>query len=220
MSTRWTILLLCGALAACGGGSDNRPPPPPPDADGDQVTDSQDCASNDASRWQLLPFQSADTDADGRRVNSSGQVCSGAALPANYFASVADGEQDCNDASASVWRLLPYLARDADADGFSVPSTGNVCSGNGLPAGYFATSPAALALDCDDANVTAWRLMTIYQDQDGDGVGSGRGTSTCIGSVAAAGFSIRGYDPLDDPNDPTSASTSDFDLPIWLLSVP
>lgn len=226
MSGRWTILLLLSALAACGGGGNNKqqptpPPPAPSDADADMVIDSQDCAPNDASRWQSLPYQSVDADADGRRVNSSGQLCSGTSLPATYFATaIAASEQDCDDTSAMRWQVLPYLATDADADGFAAASTGNVCSGTSLPAGYLDAAPAASAADCDDASVTTWRFMTTYQDQDGDGVGSGRGTPTCIGRVAAAGFSIYGYDPLDDAGNPNSASTSNFDLPPWLLRSP
>lgn len=116
--------------------------------------------------------------------------------------------------------MLPYVARDADADTFTAASTGNVCSGDSLPAGYLSAAPAALTADCDDASATTWRLMTTYQDHDGDGVGSGRGTITCIGSAPASGSSLYGYDPLDDASDPSSSLTARFDLPSWLLSIP
>jgi len=220
MSARWTIPLLCSVLAACGGGGGGRQPPPP-DADADSVADSLDCAPNDATRWQSLSFQSVDADADGRRANASGQLCSGASLPANYFATaVAAGDEDCNDASATVWRVLPYVARDADADGFTAANSGNVCSGDVLPTGYANALPVRSLLDCDDASATAWRFMTTYQDNDGDGIGSGSGTSACIGTTAAAGFSLYGYDPLDDANNPSSSLTSKLELPSWLLTAP
>jgi hypothetical protein len=219
MSARWTILLLCSVLAACGGGGNRQPPPP--DADADSVADSQDCAPNDASRWQSLSFQSVDADADGRRANSSGQLCSGGSLPANYFAAaVAASDEDCNDASASVWRVLTYVARDTDADGFSAASSGSLCSGDALPTGYADALPTPLLVDCDDARATAWRFMTTYQDHDGDGVGSGSGASACIGTAAAAGFSLFGYDPLDDASNPSSSLTSNTELPAWLLTAP
>jgi hypothetical protein len=62
--------------------------------------------------------------------------------------------------------------------------------------------------------------MAIYPDQDADGIGAGGGSVSCVGLAASAGFSIYGYDPLDDPSDPDAASTSNFDLPIWALQIP
>ena len=215
MSAPVIIVALSAILAACGGGGSSRPPP---NADGDAVADSGDCAPNDASRWQLLAFQSTDSDADGHKLNASGQLCSGAALPSTHFAApLPSGEQDCDDASASIWRLLPYTGRDADADGFNVAITGSICSGDSLRAGFVDVIPEPATRDCDDTNAAVWRLMMTFQDGDGDGVGSGKGTVTCVGLAAASGSSLYGYDPLDDPSDPNAALTSNVDLPSWLL---
>ena len=85
-------------------------------------------------------------------------------------------------------------ALDADQDGFVPPE------------------------DCNDADSSMWRLMTVWADADGDAVGAGRGTVTCVGNAAAAGFSLLGYDPLDDPANPSSPGTSTVELAAWQLT--
>jgi hypothetical protein len=219
----FSLLLICCVLAACGGGGSSSPPPAPLDSDGDTIADAQDCAPMDGARWRTLTFSSVDGDGDTRRVNTTGQQCSGASLPATYFADpVAAADVDCDDAAATRWRMLPYAARDADLDNFSIPLTGEQCSGDALPAGYAATVPpqAQSAPDCDDSAASAWRYMMTFTDADGDGVGAGAGQTRCVGSSAPAGFSIYGYDPLDDANDPTAASVFNYELAPWLLSTP
>jgi len=202
-------------VVACGGGSKSRND----DADGDSIADAQDCAPNNPAASRLLAFQSADADADGHFVNAEGEVCAGAALPSQYSADPIAGDPDCDDADDMAWQLLAYVARDADADGHDVAIAGEVCSGATLPAGYMATAAVPPA-DCDDADSSAWRFMTTYADADGDRVGAGPGTVTCIGTHAAPGFSLLGYDPLDDPQDPTSGGISTLELSSWQLSVP
>src|SRR5688572_21522663 len=92
-----SLLLMSVMLASCGGGRSSSPPPAPLDSDRDSIADAQDCAPTDATRWQLLTFGSVDVDGDTHRVNSTGQQCSGASLPATYFASaVAAVEVDCD----------------------------------------------------------------------------------------------------------------------------
>lgn len=149
-------------------------------------------------------------------MSASGQLCIGA-LPSRYAAGPVVGNPDCDDASNTRWQLLTHAARDADADGHNVASGGQVCSGASLPAGYLAAASVSPE-DCDDANSSAWRFMTVYADADGDAVGAGRGAVTCIGNGAAPGFSLLGYDPLDDPTDANSAGISNVELPSWLLS--
>ncbi|WP_129642368.1 hypothetical protein [Peristeroidobacter agariperforans] len=265
------LLLLFAFLAACGGGGGKKRPS---DADADGVADAQDCAVNDASRWQNLSYQSVDGDADGHRANSSGQLCAGTALPSSHSASaVASGDVDCNDNNAALWRILPFvsrdtdadgfsvadsgdicsgealppgygttapeataadcddssattwrilsfLSRDADADGFSIAASGDICSGEALPSGYGATAPRTAAADCDDSSATTWRVTMTYGDADGDGVGAGAGTVTCIGANAPAARSLLGYDPVDDPSDPNATSVSNYELPVWQLTTP
>ncbi|WP_161829938.1 hypothetical protein [Steroidobacter agaridevorans] len=176
---------------------------------------------NDASRWQNLSYQSVDSDADGHRASSSGQLCAGSALPSSHSASaVAASDVDCNDSDASLWRILPYVSRDADADGFSLAASGEVCSGDALPAGYGTTAPQATLADCDDSSATTWRVMMTYGDADGDGVGAGAGEVTCIGTNAPPARSLLGYDPVDDPSDPTAISVSNLELSAWQLTTP
>jgi len=211
------MVVAFATMVGCGGGST----PVVQDTDHDSVPDSQDCAPNDSTKWQLLSFQSMDSDSDGHFVNSSGQVCAGSALPANYSTSqVAAGNSDCDDSSSARWQLLPYSAVDADSDGYAIAKAGQVCSGASLPTGYSTTPPDVSALDCDDSDPSKWRLMTIYVDADGDGAGAGAGKVTCVGSGAPAGFSLVGFDPLDDPTDPASASVSNPELSPWQFATP
>lgn len=187
------------------------------------MVDAQDCAPNDASKWQLLPYQSVDVDQDGHRVGAGGSqtLCSGASLPAQYFNSAADANDiDCDDTSNTRWRLLPYAAADADGDGFFTASSGEACSGATLSTRYASTAPSAATVDCDDADASGWRLVTTYRDADGDGVGAGRGQVVCVGTSAKAGFSFLGYDPVDDPADPAATSVSNTELAAWQLMTP
>jgi hypothetical protein len=211
------LLLLAVVLAGCGGSSSNRSR----DGDADGIADAQDCAPTDSSRWQSLAFQSVDGDRDGFRVNSSGQLCAGSALPPTHSASaVAAGDLDCDDNAASRWRMLPHVSRDADADGFSIASTGQVCSGSVLPAGFGTTVPPLVATDCDDSDAATWRIRMTYADADGDEVGAGPGAVTCIGTGAPSGRSLLGYDPVDDPSDPNAGVSSNLELSSWLLTTP
>jgi hypothetical protein len=61
--------------------------------------------------------------------------------------------------------------------------------------------------------------MTVYADADSDGVGAGGGSVACLGTAAAPGFSLLGYDPADDPTDPDSP-ISTLELSSWLLATP
>jgi hypothetical protein len=212
------MAVMCALVVGCGGGGSR---PVAQNTDHDSVPDSQDCAPNDSTKWQLLSYQSVDLDSDGHFVNSSGQVCTGFALPPNYSASqVSAGDADCDDSSSARWQLLSYTAVDADSDGYATAQTGQLCSGASLPPGYSATPPVASALDCDDDDPSKWRLMTIYADADGDGVGAGAGKVSCMGVNAPSGFSLFGYDPSDDPADPGSKSVSNLELSSWQLATP
>jgi hypothetical protein len=207
------LLVACAIVAGCGGGGGSRVA----DADRDSVADAQDCAPNDPTASRLLAFQSEDKDSDGHFVNATGEVCAGSALPPKYASTPVAGSADCDDANATRWQLLAYVARDADIDGHNIASAGQVCSGTNLPSGYFAVA-AVPPEDCNDADSSMWRLMTVWTDADGDAVGAGRGTVSCVGNAAAAGFSLLGYDPLDDPANPSSPGTSTVELAAWQLT--
>jgi hypothetical protein len=296
----------------------------PPDSDKDGFADAADCAARDPQAWQRLAFASRDEDGDGVRVNVGGQLCAGAALPANRFAAVtsdvdcddanaarwtmrhhdaldADGDGfavagagdvcsgaalpagyvpalpaaadlDCDDAISTRWTMRHHDALDADGDGFAVAGAGDVCSGAALPAGYVQVLPAAADLDCDDsassrwrlhsylsrdldgdgyrenkpgtfcgqgampanlspepyfaeyvdcddADITRWRLMATFRDLDGDGAGGSTAVRQCMGYQVPNGYALAGYDPLDDPGNPSSASISTVELPAYLFVV-
>ena len=181
---------------------------------------SVDCDDADRTRWANLAFESRDQDGDQHRVAESGTRCAGAALPAGFFADVIAGaDVDCDDADAAVWINVDYAGRDRDADGHLVNEAGQLChSGTTLPAGYATQVPVPLT-DCDDADVTRWRMVSVYRDLDGDGVGSGTRLMQCHGAAPGTGLSLSGYDPNDDAADPGAVTVSDTDLPVTLLMV-
>jgi hypothetical protein len=207
-----SVQLIFLGLAACGGGSSGNgggSEAPASNVDGDSVVDASDCAPNDATRWSVLDFASVDNDGDNFRVNSSGQLCAGENLPANRSAAtVAAGEADCDDADAAKWRTLTFLAEDADGDGYTVNTSGEFCGQQTLPARLRTVTSSQYSSDCDDGDPNKWRRMGIYRDRDGDGSGSGPASHECIGRTPPAGYALPGDDPLDDPNDPSSATVS------------
>lgn len=203
-----TALVCCLTIAGCGG--DDKPPPivPPLDSDRDLVADTVDCAPQDAQAWQTLNYLSRDEDADGFRVNFTGQVCAGSALPPRLSAAAVSGSDvDCNDSDVTRWATLQYAAVDSDRDGFGVAGAGSLCGGAALPAGMLATLPAAQDIDCDDADAAKWRLMTwASRDNDGDGhrVNSS-GTLCNQGSLPAYLFAATEETPNLDCDDADAA---------------
>jgi hypothetical protein len=178
------------------------------------TTGDVDCNDTDGSIWANLSFASYDGDSDSHRVGLSGTICAGAALPAAYSVdSIASPDADCDDADATRWIGVNYLGRDRDVDGHPIDDPGLLCLAvAALPATFVSTVPA-LMRDCDDADSARWRLVSVYRDQDGDGVGAGAREIQCLGSAAATGFSLKGYDPNDVAADPAAALIADFDLP-------
>ena len=127
---------------------------------------------------------------------------------------------DCAPSDAMRWQQMGYLSVDADGDGYHVNSSGRVCSGAAPAAPYFAAAVPASDLDCADNDVNAWRITAAYADQDGDGVGAGSPVFACVGTSASAGYSLLGYDPIDDPNDPAAVATSDQSMAVAQIIVP
>jgi hypothetical protein len=107
--------------------------------------------------------------------------------------------------------LLTYAAIDADGDGFTVPASGELCTGGTLPPPFEA---AEHGLDCDDADPTADHLALLYPDQDGDGVGATPRQILCIGATPPQGFAPGGYD--EDDGDPAVIETDDDELELVL----
>lgn len=181
----------------------------------------RDCNDANAAAWALRHYEAVDADRDGYAVAGAGDLCTGAALPAGYVATLpAAPDLDCDDADATEWRLHSYASRDQDADTYRVNIAGTFCGQAALPAHLFAAATSRTLADCDDADNTRWRHMGTWRDADGDGVGSGAALHQCMGNLAPAGYVLTGYDPLDDPNNVLSASISTLELPIHLLQVP
>jgi hypothetical protein len=157
----------------------------------------------------------ADLDADGVGAGSAVATCIGNAAPTGT--SFVSG--DCADDDAARSQTISYVARDGDDDGYVLIGSGSLCRNGVLPPGYLSAIGNAKT-DCDDRNHTLWRVVALYEDKDGDAVGSGRFEATCIGDAVPSGFSILGYDPVDIAGDPQSALVSDFDLDVFVLTVP
>jgi hypothetical protein len=192
------------SLAGCGGSERGTVS----DADNDGVADSVDCAPQLAQAWRLLDFASIDQDEDGFRVNASGQVCAGGALPPNRFAtSVSADSMDCDDSDATIWSTRIYAAVDTDHDGYGVAKSGEVCAGAALPAGLIAMLPAAADLDCDDADPYKWhRSDFASRDRDGDGYGIAEAGIWCGQGTLPAGMSANSTPPQLVDCDDTDAS--------------
>ena len=174
------ILFLVGG---CGNGASQLPPPHggEPDADGDGVPASQDCNDADAHVWRMATVYS-DGDGDGVGDGAGTPACIGADAPRG--SSLLGG--DCAPADAARWQTRSFTWRDADGDGWTVPSAGEVCSGGALPAGY---TNQQNGLDCDDADASVYYAWSVVPDADGDGVGAGAATTICGTSQRPAGYS-------------------------------
>jgi hypothetical protein len=123
----------------------------------------------------------ADADGDGVGAGPGIGRCGGA-TPPRGLAAVAG---DCAPDDAARWRELPYLYRDADGDGATVPQVGVVCAGVALPAGY-ADAPSGD--DCDDRDEAVSVSMQAYGDADADGVGAGAPVVLCTGGALPPGW--------------------------------
>lgn len=179
-----------------------------------------DCDDTSVARWANRHYEAVDADLDGHLAAVSGDVCTGTALPPPYFATMPAGaESDCDESDATRWRLLSFASRDLDGDGYRANVAGTQCGQPTLPANLYSQATEAIFADCDDTNNAHWRWMATYHDFDGDGTGSGPALRQCMGRSAPDGYVLTGYDPLDDPANPSSAAVSDFDLPGYLLVV-
>jgi hypothetical protein len=98
-----------------------------------EVLDGSDCAPADALSWQLLTYRHVDHDGDRRTVPSYGQLCTGAALTAPYYAEPR--ANDCNDAQAALTHWM-VLYPDGDGDGIGSLPYEVRCVGAALPEGF------------------------------------------------------------------------------------
>lgn len=160
-----------------------------------------DCDDANAQIFETLTVF-VDGDGDGFGAGQAQQVCTnGTAPPGTSILG-----SDCDDAAATRWMTLPYVAIDQDGDGATVPASGARCTAGFLSPPYYA---APIGLDCDDADPARTHHQVLYPDADGDGVGASPRQVQCLGPDLPAGLSPRGYD--EDDADPAVIETEDFD---------
>ncbi len=116
------------------------------DDDNDGVSDIDDCAPLDATKWRsVLAF--IDNDGDGF-TNGTATVCYGTSLPVGF--TLQSRGTDCNDNTATLTLPITYYL-DFDGDGFGNPAitlSRSVCSLT-PPSGYVANNT-----DCADNNAS------------------------------------------------------------------
>lgn len=155
-----------------------------------------DCDDGDRSAFESI-YAYPDADGDGYGAVPAEAVCTGGWLPAGWVADLYDGI-DCDDADLLAWRSYTYAYRDADGDGYRIPSSGVVCYGTSVPAGYTVNSSAIQ--DCDDANPDLFRALVGAPDIDGDGFGAPPREPFCTGGSLPSGYVADATDcAADDP---------------------
>ncbi|WP_163999669.1 hypothetical protein [Pyxidicoccus caerfyrddinensis] len=165
-----------GPVTACVGNSLSgyHEAPGPPDCD------------DAAPRFQQSTQSWLDADRDGVGSGAGVSYCLGSHPPPGYAA--LDGDCAPDDSTRSV--PLPYLYRDRDGDGATVPESGTLCAAL-LPIGYTTLESG---LDCDDTDRTRWALRDTYVDTDGDGFGVGAHALRCMGATLDPGYAAQGED--------------------------
>ena len=143
-----------------------------------------DCAPLDPSAWAVTGFLGRDADGDGFPVAGSGEVCAGDSLPDGYLAGAPDGEPDCDDRDANIWRQVELFA-DVDRDGFGVGEAAPRCIGAFVPSGA-----ADVDGDCAPDEAEAWALLDYaFRDADGDGASVAEDGQLCTGGWLPLGYS-------------------------------
>jgi hypothetical protein len=156
----------------------------------------------DCDDTDLLIFESKTgyLDADGDLFGDGALLtfCTNGTLPANHVPVAGD----CAPVDAAAWTSRDYAFRDVDGDGAAIASSGSVCSGAALPAGYLAQAPPNRPLDCDDADPAIFESLSGYLDEDGDGFGVGSSLTFCTAGQLPAGHAPTAGDC--SPNDGTT----------------
>lgn len=137
-----------------------------------------DCAPTNSAAWMMRAYEYRDADGDGAAVPSSGQVCSGAALPPGYLLQPPARPNDCDDRNPQVFETL-MVFRDGDGDGFGAGTSRYTCTNGTAPPGT-----SIFGSDCDDTSASRWMsLFYVAIDRDGDGA-----TVPESGTRCTAGF--------------------------------
>jgi len=188
-------LFIILTLSGCGSDSDVLS-----DLDDDGTVDTLDCAPQNNAKWQLKSYLSEDADLDGIFAEAQGEVCVGEQLPAKYAASeVITADIDCDDNNGETWVLRTYNSLDKDLDSKYSRVSGEICSGEALPANYLANAIPEDKLDCNDGDKSIWRSSITFLDSDKDGFGTGEQQISCYGSALPISQALVSGD-CDDSN--------------------
>lgn len=157
-----------------------------------------DCAPDDPTRAQLLPYRYRDADGDGYAVPESGEVCTGGQLPEGYLRDPV--APDCDDADPLL-NVQRVAFVDADGDGHGAGQRQMICAPAQLPAGY-----AEDQSDCDDADPQAWVTVSYqHRDADGDGYTVAEAGVLCTDGQYPQGYLQSGSAEADcDDGEPTA----------------
>jgi hypothetical protein len=159
-----------------------------------------DCAPDDLTRYQVLPYAFADGDHDTFLAPHEGAICAGASLPAGYAAAVST--IDCDDQDDTRWATwIAYP--DADGDGFGAGASEPLCVGRTRPDRW-----SEVAGDCAPDDDQRWReLPYSYRDADGDTRTVAAQGTVCSGTSLPAGYAtLASGNDCDDANPDVFAS--------------
>ncbi|NMO22014.1 hypothetical protein HPC49_37920 [Pyxidicoccus fallax] len=134
-----------------------------------------DCATSDATRWQVLAFSHRDGDGDGFTVPQTGTVCSGATLPAGHATSARG--LDCDDTVPARHTSVQAWV-DTDADGVGAGEPVVMCTDGTVPKPWSGSGT-----DCAADDGTRWRMLPYaHVDRDEDGHTQSEAGGLCAGA--------------------------------------
>ena len=118
-----------------------------------------DCNDVNASVYRLMSSR-GDADADGYCAGAAALDCvGGAALAGRRFEANCQMPDDCNDGSASVFRIAS-VRQDSDADGWCAGNAVSQCIGSSPPSGLRLAANCQ-GDDCRDTNSQATSSCTL-----------------------------------------------------------
>lgn len=166
-----------------------------------------DCSPTDATRWRLLSVRNDADDDTYCSVLSATTVCVGVSAPTGTReASTCAAGTDCDEANATVWRVLG-VRPDADNDGYcTAATTTSVCVGTSAPAGTRDASTCNAVTDCDDSSAMRWRILAVRTDADNDAYCVNATTNVCAGATTPTGFRVPTDCAGEDCNDSSATA--------------
>jgi len=146
-----------------------------PDDDNDGVTDEQDCAPRDATRWRSAAYPDGDRDGVPNSQTLTSTICFGANAPEGFTLNSTPLDNCPTTFNPDQ--------RDDNNNGL-----GDACDPAYLDSDGDRTNDAS---DCAPADASAWRSMA-YADADRDGVPEAltQVSSPCFGATPPPGFTL------------------------------